>query len=438
MSLIVGDIVHNKYLIILSLFLFFACSKESDTLPPSVTFSSPIENSLFNIPAEIFVSANIQAEGIIESVGLRLVGSDYSPKSEQELFYPNSSSFELEDYLNIEDVYLESGSYFVEVTAVSGGETKRKYRAIQLAEHPREYEGVVLSHQSGAITRMDGILDTMSISEVASTQFNYPIDLIVSNNYDGQFIVAYSNGLLVGIDKNTEETLWEYFEFDPIFQTFYNDVHVNEVDRSTYFSTNMGDIIGFDGLGNLVREIALGDNVIADEFYIDNDVIICEVIHGPGDHRIKVISLANGAVLTQKSISMDVSNILKIDEGQYIIAGSGMASEDNQIEIFHSEINAFFSPNSFDVGEILDVVETSNGIALAHSSGVFMYDPDTDLISFLTAYPNVNELAYDEVNNMLVLASPNQFAFYSLSTDSEIYSYYFADQVIGIDIIYNK
>lgn len=407
-------------------------------LPPTVTYSTPVENTLYNIPAEIYVVANISSEGILESVGMRLVDSNYNPKSEQAFYYPNSSSYELSDHLNIEDIYLESGSYFIEITATSAGETKRKYRAIQLAEYPREYEGVFLSHSSGAITRMNGGLDTLSITEVFAAQANSSIDLIASNNYDAQLIIGYSNGLLVGIDKNTEETVWEFYNFDPIFQTYYNDVHISENDRSTFVSTNSGVIIGFDGQGNLTREINLGENVIADEFLIDNDVIVCEVIHGPEDHRIKVVSLANGSVLSQKSIQMDVSNILKIDEGQYLLAGSGINQEDNQIEVFHSEINAFFSPSSFDVGEIADVVMTSNGIALAHNSGVYMYDPDTDIISFLSAYPNVNDIEFDEVNNVLVLASPNQFTFYGLTTDSELNSYYFSDPVEGVDVIYNK
>ena len=152
-----------KYLVyIVGIFLVFqGCVKEDDVLPPNVTFQLPLENSVFNVPDTIQVRANINSEHLIESVDVRIVDQNYVPRSETTQVNPNSTSYELNKFVIVNDKYLESDNYFIEIIARASGETKRKYLQIVLNEYPLEYQKLVTVHENGSIDLIAGVLDTV-------------------------------------------------------------------------------------------------------------------------------------------------------------------------------------------------------------------------------------------------------------------------------------
>jgi len=420
--------------------VFAGCAKQEDVLPPSVNYTSPLENAFFNVPSSIHVMADISAESIIETVSVRIVDANFVPQTAQSTLNPNSSVFELNEFISVEDIYLESGSYFIEVVATSQGETKRKYRSININEFPREYEGLFIPHSSGDVTIIQGTLDSLEIELHSGSFGSQETDLAIVNNFFGQNIIAKSSGDIFAYDKITNELLWEYNDSDPVNLTFYNDAQVYEDDRTVYFSNNKGQILGFNEFGDVINLIEVDNSGLGvGQFVIDNNKLICEVGVSEIESKLKVYAVSTGEILHQTPILMGVNNIVKIEEGQYLIAGEAIGGSEFQMQIYYSESNAFFSPESFDVGQIFDIEITDNGnVAVAHSTGVYIYNEDANSIYLVSSYPEVSAIEYDEVNDILILLSGGQLVYYSLQSNSVVNSIYLDQGAVDLNIVYNK
>ena len=58
------------------LLILCSCKKEQDTMPPQIIIHTPTENSSFNIPAHINITASIKDETKIESIHAEILNEN--------------------------------------------------------------------------------------------------------------------------------------------------------------------------------------------------------------------------------------------------------------------------------------------------------------------------------------------------------------------------
>ncbi|NND77964.1 MAG: hypothetical protein HKN39_07250 [Flavobacteriales bacterium] len=418
------------------LVILTGCVKEDDVLPPVVVYDLPLENSVYAVPDTIQVRADISSEEMLESVDVRIVDHNYTPSSESILNQVSAMSYELNEFLIIDDIYLESGEFFVEIIARSQNETKRKYQPIQINEYPRLFEKLAVVQEDGGIQFIGGISDTLQLENFSTAGAN-ETDIAIVNNYHRQLVVGYSNGSLIAYSTESNSIVWETVQSNPIWSDYYKDAFIDEDDRTTYVSTSDGEILGFDQFGNNGSLINVGENNKAGQIYVDGDLVIAEVETQNGLERwIKVFSKYTGSLITTSaSIGMDVKNILKVGEGEYLIAGDGA----EQLVVYFRDGNGFFDPGSFEIGSISDVAITDDGnVIVAHSTGIYLYEPDTNALFNIGPYLDVIDIEYEESTGVLIMASEQLIRYYSVQTASIVNEIYIGDNVQEIDLIYNK
>lgn len=418
-----------------SLAIFTGCTKDENILPPSISFSLPVENDIFNIPDSIHVVASISSESSLEILELRIVNSNFIPVTETTNIPVSGSSHGLDELIIADDIYLESGTYFIEIAATASGETKRKYREITLNEYPLLFERVCVFTIDGNFSLIDIFSDSL---EVGSYSLSGELSKGIINNYNRQVVLGNSNGLINAFDVETHELIWSETNNNSVSNEFFNDVQFNKELRRVYFSDNNGDIRGYDGNGELVDLVNVGDNLIPESFNIDEDHIVVEVTNFNQSSRfLQVFFRSTGSLLTNLDVDIDIRKILKIDENQYIIIGNGTTKD--EVAIYFLDENAFFFPSVFESTGIKDIVRMDEeNFAISHSSGIFVFNQSNNDLSLVYEEGNADYIEYDPVNDILMVVANNQLTLVNASISSMLDQYYFSSPIKGIDILYNK
>ena len=423
------------FLAFIVIILHIGCTKDDSVLPPSVSFSLPIENTVFNVPDSIHVTATISSETPLEKVELRIVNSNYIPVTEAQNVSLSGASLDLEAWIYVTDIYLETGAYYIEISATSSGETKRKYREIVINEYPLMFERACVFTADGNFSFVDIFSDSL---EISANPISGELSIGIVDNFNRQIVIGNENGLIRGYDAENHQLLWSVTNNNSVSNEFFNDIQYNDDLKRVYFSDNNGDIRGYNESGDLVDLIDIGDNLIPESFYIDDEHIVVEVTNLNQSLRfLQVFFRSTGSLLTNLEIDLDIKRILSIDDGKFIVIGNG--STEDEIAIFFMNENAFFFPSAFGTTGIRDIVSIDqDNFAIAHSSGIFLFNQSNNDLSLLINVPDADYLEYDPVNELLMVIANNQLFIANASGSSILDQYDFSSSVKGIDILYNK
>ncbi len=146
--------IENNWLVLLPaiivcLFFLLSCKKDLDTQHPVIVYQSPTVLQEFEVLDIISVIAEISDDRIIESVKVELVNKEFSPILPAVVLYPKSANYHLDIEYPIEDVYIESGEYYMHIRAEDGTNFKSQYQLVKIIGIPRQFEKlIVLTYQN--------------------------------------------------------------------------------------------------------------------------------------------------------------------------------------------------------------------------------------------------------------------------------------------------
>ena len=125
------------------------CQPDADEIPPVVIVDTPVENQSVQVPETLKVRAAISDEKALCQVAVTLLDANQIPVAAPISQSVEGSRFNLEVDYPITDLYLESGTYYLRISAFDGTNQGKALVALALGGVPKMLQEVVVVTQTG-------------------------------------------------------------------------------------------------------------------------------------------------------------------------------------------------------------------------------------------------------------------------------------------------
>ena len=235
--------------LILQLIQLSSCKKETDNQHPVITYISPYELQKFDVLDNIHIKANISDDKAIESVRIGLVNKEFVSVLPSVFVYPNSINYQLDIDYPIDDQYLETGEYYVQLRAEDGTNFKNQYQLVFISGIQREFEKVIVLTQ--------GNFNEIRISEIDKTDnFSFLFDIYgdysgseTNSRYQQLYIAGKDLININTYNLHSQEIAWLKETFPPV--PMHND-NCLYFDEELYVSFQTNYIYGYRYNGSQV------------------------------------------------------------------------------------------------------------------------------------------------------------------------------------------
>ncbi|MFN5620658.1 MAG: Ig-like domain-containing protein [Flavobacteriales bacterium] len=148
--------------LIFSVAVLSSCRKEPrDTTPPRISITSPNVNATFYYQNTIEIEAEISDDRNIERVLVEIISPSNVRFLQSTAFYPNTSQTNVRWTAVHDDLFLESGTYLIKITANDGENKAIGFGEIQLVAAPRLLERVCIVSSDNTSSTIDTLNGTM-------------------------------------------------------------------------------------------------------------------------------------------------------------------------------------------------------------------------------------------------------------------------------------
>jgi hypothetical protein len=421
------------------LVLVISCKKDNDESGPTIVFNTPQENQTFNVFDPVIVNATISDENKITAVSIALLDNQRN-QVHASLAVPVASSprFTLNTAYYLDNIHLETGTYFIQITASDGKNDSRKVQQIFVVAAPKVLRKVYVITTPSSSSTIINYLDTATNTLQSYQTFSGDYLASDANSYFQYFYKCGNyTGSFSGIDLTYDLPKFHYnatVSSVPYFTGFY------PTEKTNYVSLYSGYIRGYDYTGNLV----FGANAVSGFFpkktIKNSGYFISEQKDYSTSANILVTYYATGAKQQQQILLQDVVAMYEKDYGNVFLFGNNAGQ--GVIQLFDRTNNSIWNPYPFALatGNILSVAQINPNVYLiAHSNGsIYKYQYNTSSVTpYLTGYTAL-ELKYDDINNTIYIVESNSITIINYSSASVVNTINSAIPIKGINLLYNK
>jgi len=303
-------------LILITVSLFSSCKKEDD-IAPVVSIQTPIGGS-YSVNDTISVQAKISDNETIVSVRIRLINMDNQQVVSPYTYSVNASSYQLNANFVIDNLYLESGEYYLVVEADDGINTGKDFVSIQVGALTRVLEDVLVVEKDNLQTHIYSVLN----GKLLLKTFNMEYQDFLYNPYSEQYIFLSKKGILTAYDKEELESVWSISNLKDPLHEFYGQLLYK--DKLVYVSSYTGAIQVFDGNGNLVKQANTIDTEgqVSQFFFGMDKIMAFKEPYVFGDDKIEELNEVTGASVQTYEIDFSPEQLLFVDDELCVVFGN--------------------------------------------------------------------------------------------------------------------
>lgn len=419
------------------LFSFSCRKRDSDERGPVVSFTTPADNQSFHVFDNISVTATVSDESAITFVSVSLVNEQYSPTVPAVSIPVVSASMTVNKLYYIDNIHIESGTYYVMIVASDGTNESRTYQRVQIVAVPRVLKHIFVVSQDVSQTNFStvdsaftGLLPYCSFAgdykgSYASSYFQ---QLYRCGHYTGPFQA-------LDMQFNTIKfSVAPVVSADPYFTAFYSD------EKKNYVSRYDGAIIGYDYDGSTFYNAVSSTGYYTIAMGFCGDRLITEQKDRISGATKLVTHYTTGVAEKERAISQQAIAFCEKDVDNVFVFGNDAGQ--GVIQLFDKVNNNLWNPYPYPLpaGAILSALKIDeNTYLIGHSNGtVLKYQYLTSsLTTYLTGYTAV-QLRYDDLNNQVVVAEANKISTFDYSTSGLLHSVNSAETVVNVHLLYNR
>lgn len=416
--------------------LLYACKKEEDTVPPIVNISSPYENQFFEVHDTMSVSATVSDESVLKSISVVLVNEDMIPVQEVREVTVNQKEEQFSLQEVIYDIYLESGTYYIRVSASDGYNTTNNYRKVSITAAPRERKGICFisgENSSVAVLVADNAL---VITPKIVLQGDYSASA-VNSYYQDLYVAGKHTGHATAVVLGPGSVKWAIPVIQgsaPYFTNVYNDGNY------AYISYYDGNLRGYDHNGVLKYTATAAQNFYPVKSLHHEEYILTEQRDMTSPVRkLVVYYAANGTGKQETSLlNQDVTAFYSKDADNVFVFGNN--GSQGVIEVYSMSGNGFWAPHTLPAGRLLSVAQVdSNTYLIGHENNIvykFQYLP-LSLTPFINGV-QANAITYDPVMDQVIIGDNNYLRLYNYANAGLVNSAAHNDTITAVHVWYNK
>lgn len=413
------------FLLFLSLFLT-SCKKNIDNSPPSLQILSPSANSIHPvlnvIPIEVIVEDDKQLEYVLFDV-IDDEGKIAVPQINKTGL---ARKEKLTVSLQIDNIHLESGDYYIRIAASDGINKHNEYIKIIIQEIPLQLERTFIFNQLNlSMDSLSTLGETYIINQLESS----PI-FTATNSFTQEILLGFNNpSRLVIIDyKNINELINIPIPQDQA-TNFYNHVTIDPENHHYYISTITGHILEIGSQGTTYQNFYIPQSLQANHLVISQDkIIVEEKNYNSTPNQIGVYYKNSGILVQNHYINFDLIFLARINENEIILIGN--ENEQGIIAKYLINENTIITLAE-NLNQMISSIQiNSNQFAISSNSEISTIKINPSSISYLQSWPmSATNLKYNLVSNQIIGISSNNYFNITISTN----------QIVTLPLIeYNK
>jgi hypothetical protein len=414
-----------------SLLFMFSCHDEEGAGYPVVEIQFPAPGIEIDIPDTFDVKVKVTDDLNITSVYITIVDEDETELVQRKSYVPQNKVITIETAFSLIDKTLETGTYYIKVTADNGSNTTNEYQEIRVNEIPLKLTGFI------AVTSQVGIKSTIyRLNPVfePDTQFilNETHQLsAVNSNWEDFFFVSNEPSVLTAYSISNFDPAWETGAMPP-----RAEITAVISDSELIFSTANGDVTILDRNGNIrIRTVAYESKTIS-HLAADSTYIYAAHVSLSGDIReLSVLYRVTGEIRDQKLLSGEIRGLVAFRGAAYVFMPS---ANDIAVFLYDPEMMVLTQENIIYNQKLLSAeCLDDQQIFLLTESAVFSYNPFNN--SFVLFAIEPYELCrYEQLNDDVFLVKDKDVSRFDRVSGELISRKTFQDKVLDFQIIYNK
>ena len=398
-----------RWFVIGLLMLLFGC-KKGDEIPPSITIVNPFAMSQFQIPFQINVTGNAQDENVIEWIKILVLNDALAPSSQEILIEVNESSVEFNEWLSVDNIHLNSGVYFVKVSASDGENIHSSYIEINVLEYPLILEDVYVINSNNNQTNLFKI-DSNSLEFVNQFDGQFQLANAISKH---QYLFIGTGQLGNAFDPNYNQNIWNW-SFTTFLSTYFNDSEKSESGDVLHLCCSDGVVRSFTEIGTISNTVYSSSQEYFDDFLIVDNYLFVEAYSSLLVRYLIVYFLESGIEMQRISLINNIIDIVKYNSHQCLFLEQ--VQSDIEIKMYDRNSNLSWTLSTITNDSIHDAEYVlDRGLYFVSDVGLRFYNVENNVMNTLLVNDEFKKIKYDELNEQFYLLSNNEIWIYSLST----------------------
>lgn len=412
-----------------------ACA-DKDAEPPTVEITVPVEYASFKVldTLEVYYSATDDRE--IVSVTVKLVNTDLIPVAaqvQQTVGKPTHSGFAA---LPVTDRQLESGNYYVMVTATDGVNERSAFRLIRLEALPLARRAVYVSDSrangQGGLNRIDSLFSSITPlllpgQDIGRVWVNSANDRITISG-------SRSSGMMQYGLSNLSMTWGASIPSQSNALAFHdmtgqgNDVFVSLFVRELRAYSNNGALI-------LSRQY---DYDRPHTLFADANHLFVELREvGGGQRRLQVLRRMNFSEKWIVSLPLHVVAICPRNASEVFIFGNDAGQ--GRVLLYDTGNNGYWEPRQLPEGPVLHAVQgDGQNWFIAHSTGLYHYTYNPNYLNLIRPGAVYQRLRFDRADGLLLGARGNTLDVLTVNAGNLVATLAHTDSITDFHIHYTK
>lgn len=395
--------MHRLLYISVVLFLF-SCKKEDGT-PPEIVVTAPFQSS-YNYGQQIQFSANLTDETQLESAVVAVFNSNNQQVLATRTFSFSSSYIEIEGSIEIDDIYLPTGDYYLQFRVSDGTNESLAIREFKIFEAPRELIEVIGFNQQGS-----NLLEGVKLQNNQWQQsFILPLQLVhLQPDYYAQSILIAGNANDGLSAVRMEDGVFISSTPAPfgLGNILWNDATWHAASRTYWLACKDGSVRAYSGTGTSVSQFNIGGNYIPKKIAVTNSKVIVSTANQTNTQfRIEVYQKSSGALIHSTPLNSEIEWMNAVGEDDVWIYQSAEEYKQNVYKISANYVDEWtnfrFAPSSAVTHAHLQ----DSALFIQHTDGLRRYTFNGNIIAVGSSYAPL-QMSYDNVNNQLYVVQEN-------------------------------
>lgn len=404
--------------------------KDKDEIAPDVSILAPSEGTIYSVYDTVFTSFEISDETQLTQASVELVNSNFIPVTPKTVVQNYNGSAALV----IDDKLLETGDYYVLITALDGTNETREFRKIRIVALPKKrraiYVGTGAASGNATLWKIDSLFQQPELWIQPGQDVS---EICVDSEYDQLSLTGYFNKGLLTYNINSRTLKWS----DEVFSVSQTQRYMDLICfKGSVFATIYDrEIRGYSQFGGLTLNIPTGE-YRPEQIYTDGNFLLVDMnLVGDDRNTLNIYNFLTRALIWQTEFQADIVSVCPLQDDEVLVFGNA----NGQAKVFHFDIgsNAWWEPRELPEGQVLKAVATEgNRFVISHETGLYNYTYSPNFLNQIKA-GQFQDVAFD-VDNGTILAATDNTLEEMTSIGQPISTISLSDSIVSFDIHYTR
>lgn len=430
-----------KMLIRYMFFLFgllalWSCAGEDNFNPsPQIRVLKPAGELSVNIPDSVHLSAEISDSDTVSRVTLNLLDSAKKPVSSPVVIKPERVFYVLDFHFPVTDTLLESGKYFIRITAFDGEKEFARTISVNLQAVPKQVRGFVLISLNGQEFSVDRysrnfepLQKRIFLDEYYSSIF-YSAERLL-------FLTAKKNIPLIALHMAKITTQWQKDFVSSVDHHFLDAMQVSDNRLYTAYSGE-NKLVAYSFSGNPVLEIFLDGNYFPGKLALSDEFIFLERIqYGFSDRKLGLFYRQTGG--HSETYELPFSEVYSItslnaDSLAMVIKEKSM----NKVVLFNHRNQVFSRLKDLEGTPVQSTLMDNRVLLIATSKKLYKYDFNDNWLDEIYTGA-IKTFRYDDTEHLIYILTNSEMVLIDAALGLEVNSFNLQQEIMDFHLMYNR